>query len=52
MYLCLVLEVLGQTGASNRILGFLILAIAVQLVADGVTAILRQANLGRAFLGL
>lgn len=51
VYLCLVLgeslfKGLGQTGtgAINRILGFLILAIAVQLVADGVTAILQQAN--------
>ena len=47
LYLCLVLgepliERLGKTGigALNRILGFLILAIAVQLVADGTLALL------------
>lgn len=47
LYLCLVLgepliEWLGETGmgALNRIFGFLILAIAVQLIADGVLALL------------
>ncbi|WP_017301699.1 MarC family protein [Nodosilinea nodulosa] len=48
LYLCLVLgesliERMGTTGlgALNRILGFLILAIAVQLMADGVLALLK-----------
>lgn len=47
LYLCLVLgepliERFGETGmgALNRIFGFLILAIAVQLIADGVLALL------------
>jgi multiple antibiotic resistance protein len=47
LYLCLVLgepllKVLGKNeiGALNRVLGFFILAIAVQLIADGVLAIL------------
>jgi multiple antibiotic resistance protein len=48
LYLCLILgetliEKLGETGmgAINRILGFLILAIAVQLIADGSIDILK-----------
>ncbi|WP_019499669.1 MarC family protein [Pseudanabaena sp. PCC 6802] len=48
LYLCLVLgesliERLGETnmGALNRILGFLILAIAVQLIADGSIDVLK-----------
>lgn len=47
LYLCLMLgepliERLGKTGmgALNRILGFLILAISVQLIADGILALL------------
>ncbi|PSN18031.1 antibiotic resistance protein MarC [filamentous cyanobacterium CCP5] len=47
LYLCLrlgepLIEWLGETGmgAFNRILGFLILAIAVQLIADGVLGLL------------
>ncbi|MDW8402124.1 MAG: MarC family NAAT transporter [Gloeomargarita sp. SKYGB_i_bin116] len=50
LYLCLALgeplmKRLGQTGmgAINRIFGFLILAIAVQLIADGTTEILKTA---------
>lgn len=49
LYLCLVLgepliEKFGVTGmgALNRILGFLILAIAIQLIANGVLEILRM----------
>ena len=52
LYLCLVLgepliEKFGATGmgALNRILGFLILAIAVQLIADGSIDILKSAVL-------
>jgi multiple antibiotic resistance protein len=48
-YLCLVLgepfiKVLGKTGvgALNRVLGFLILAIAVQLVTEGSFAVLQE----------
>jgi multiple antibiotic resistance protein len=47
LYLCLVLgesllSILGQNslGAFDRVLGFFILAIAVQLIADGVLALL------------
>ncbi len=50
LYLCLalgepLLKVLGKNGmgALNRVLGFFILAIAVQLIADGVFALLKLA---------
>jgi multiple antibiotic resistance protein len=50
LYLCLalgepLLKVLGKNGmgALNRVLGFFILAIAVQLIADGVFALLKSA---------
>jgi multiple antibiotic resistance protein len=50
LYLCLVLgepltEKLGETGmgAMNRIFGFLILAIAVQLIANGIIEIIKAA---------
>jgi multiple antibiotic resistance protein len=49
VYLCLLLgeplvKALGETGvgALNRVLGFLILAIAVQFIADGLLQILRE----------
>jgi multiple antibiotic resistance protein len=50
LYVCLVLgesllSILGQNGlgALNRVLGFFILAIAVQLIADGVLSLLHTA---------
>lgn len=49
LYFCLILgepaiEALGSNGigALNRVLGFFILAIAVQLVADGIFALLQE----------
>lgn len=49
LYLCLMLgepaiEALGSNGigALNRVLGFFILAIAVQLIADGILALLQE----------
>lgn len=50
LYLCLVLgEPLAKRagsnglGALNRVLGFFILAIAVQFIADGVVALMKEA---------
>lgn len=53
LYLCLALgeslvKVLGQNGmgALNRVLGFFILAIAVQLIANGVFSLLKESAPG------
>jgi multiple antibiotic resistance protein len=50
LYICLVLgesllSILGRNGlgALNRVLGFFILAIAVQLIADGVISLFQTA---------